>query len=427
MPEPVIDVREATCSYGAIPALQNVSIQISRGEFVGIVGPNGAGKTTLLRAIHALVRLQEGAVLIDGRQVNGMSSRELARILAGVPQEAGNTIPFTALEVVLMGRNPHRRGLSWESPEDLAIARWAMERTQTWHLADRPFQSLSGGERQRVVIARAIAQQPRVLLLDEPTAHLDIAYQLEIMELLSSLNEDGLTILAVLHDLNLAGMYCKRLLLMSAGKVLADGPPAGVLKPKWIRQAYGLEVLVRAHPLTGRPYITLLSPSRHDLPEDAPSIHVICGGGSGAALLGALIRAGFRVSAGVLNVLDSDHEAARALGIEVIEEAPFSPISEEAHRLNLLRVLASSAVVITPVPFGYGNLRNLDAAVEARRRGIPVFLLQHDKEMIRDYTGGLAEDLLARLLSMGASLVQNPEELFRELQNLNREAGLASR
>jgi len=278
-----------------------------------------------------------------------------------------------------------------------------------------------------VVIARAIAQQPQALLLDEPTAHLDIAYQLEIMELLSSLNEDGLTILAVLHDLNLAAMYCKRLLLMSAGKVLADGPPGDVLKPKWIRQAYGLEVLVRAHPLTGRPYITPLSPSRQDLPEDAPSIHVICGGGSGAALLGALIRGGFRVSAGVLNVLDSDHEAARALGIEVIEEAPFSPISEEAHRLNLLRVLASSAVVITPVPFGHGNLRNLEAAVEARRRGIPVFLLQHDKEMIRDYTGGLAEDLLARLLSIGASPVQNPEELFRKLQNLNREAGLPSR
>ncbi|MDR5694866.1 MAG: ABC transporter ATP-binding protein [Armatimonadota bacterium] len=419
MPKPLIEVRETTCSYGPIPALHGVSIQIARGEFVGIVGPNGAGKSTLLRAMHALVRPREGAILIDGRQVNRLSSRELARILAGVPQEAGNPVPFTALEIVLMGRNPHRRGLSWESPQDLAIARQAMERTHTWHLADRPFQSLSGGERQRVLIARALAQRPQILLLDEPTAHLDIAYQLEIMELLTSLHREGLTILAVLHDLNLAAMFCERLILMSKGTILADGPPGDVLKPKWIRKAYGVDALIRTHPLTGRPYITLLSPSRLDPFRDAPSVHVICGGGSGAGLLSTLLHSGFRVSTGVLNVLDSDHEAAQAMGIEVIEEAPFSPISEETHRLNLLRILESDAVVITSVPFGHGNLKNLEAAVEARNRGIPVFLLGHGQGAVRDYTGGLAEDLLERLLMMGASQVESVEELLRELVELS--------
>jgi len=223
MPEPVIEVREATCSYGPIPALRDVSIQISRGEFVGIIGPNGAGKTTLLRAIHALVRLQEGAVLIDGRQVNGMSSRELARILAGVPQEAGNTIPFTALEVVLMGRNPHRRGLSWESPEDLAIARRAMERTQTWHLADRPFQSLSGGERQRVVIARAIAQQPQALLLDEPTFGLDLFAARQVREFIRQFREEGRAFLLSTHLMEEAERLCDRVAILNHGRLIALG------------------------------------------------------------------------------------------------------------------------------------------------------------------------------------------------------------
>lgn len=257
-----VSVEGIVCRYGAIPALDGVTLQIARGEFAGIVGPNGSGKTTLLRVINALLIPERGAVWLEGRQVAALSPRLVAATVAVVPQQSRGGFGFTAHEIVLMGRSPHLPPLAAEGSRDLAIVREAMERTRTWHLRGRPVDELSGGERQRVLLARALAQDPRVLLLDEPTAHLDISYQVEMMDLVRGLVGEGLTTVAALHDLNLAAMYCDRLVLLDRGRIAAMGTPAEVLTPERLQAVYGAVVTVHPHPASGRPHLIVIGRSR---------------------------------------------------------------------------------------------------------------------------------------------------------------------
>ena len=238
------------------PTLKDVSFSIAKGEFVGIIGPNGSGKTTFLRVLSGVLRPQEGKVRVCGRDVRSIGRRELAKLLAVVPQETFIVFPFTALEVVLMGRSPHLGRWSLESPEDLSIARECMELTDTEKLADRLITELSGGEKQRVIIARALAQQPEILLLDEPTAFLDIGHQVEIYTLLEKLNRDQeLTIILVSQDLNLASQHCRKLALFRDGQIIATGKPEEVLTEKMISEAYNTKVFVGLNELTRAPYV----------------------------------------------------------------------------------------------------------------------------------------------------------------------------
>jgi iron complex transport system ATP-binding protein len=253
-----VALRDVACRYDAIPALEGVSLEIAPGEFTGIVGPNGSGKTTLLRAIAGLVGAERGAVLLDGTPVASLTPRQIASRVASVPQQGGGGFGFTVFDLVLMGRAPHLPALAPEGEGDLAAAREAMERTRTWHLRHRRVDELSGGEHQRVLLARALAQAARVLLLDEPTAHLDIRSQLEAMSLVAGLNASGLTVIAALHDLNLAAMFCPRLVLLDRGRVAAAGSPEEILTRGRIRAVYGVDVDVRPHPVTGRPVLTVL-------------------------------------------------------------------------------------------------------------------------------------------------------------------------
>lgn len=248
-------VDSVVCRYDAVPALDGVTVDIAAGEFAGIVGPNGSGKTTLLRTMNALVAPARGTVLLEGRELSTMSPQQVASVVASVPQRAGSGFGFTVRDIVLMGRTPHLPPLAGETARDLAVARQAMERTGTWPLADRPVDTLSGGEFQRVLVARALAQEPRVLLLDEPTAHLDIRFQLEIMDLLSGLRGGEFTVVAALHDLNLAAAYCDRLVLLDRGRIAAMGTPGEVLTPSRLAQIYGAVVIVQQHPTTGRPHV----------------------------------------------------------------------------------------------------------------------------------------------------------------------------
>lgn len=253
-----IEVRGISCAYDAVPALDGVTLHVAAGEMVGTVGPNGSGKTTLLRTLDALLQPVQGAVLLDGRDLRIMARRDVAAVIGVVPQHSPSGFGFTAQEIVAMGRAPHLHPLAGERGEDRAVVRHAMERTDTWHLRGRPLDSLSGGERQRVLLARALAQAPRILLLDEPTAHLDLRYQLEMMDLIRSLAHDGLAIVAALHDLNLAAQYCDRLILLDHGHIAAAGAPAAVLTPELLQAVYGAEVMVEPHPATGRPHVVPL-------------------------------------------------------------------------------------------------------------------------------------------------------------------------
>ena len=248
--------------------LDGVSLRADRGQFVGLIGPNGAGKSTLLRTISGILRYRRGAVSLEGADLKTLSSREIASSLALIPQIAPYTYGFTSMELVLMGRYPHLGRFQIEGKEDDRIARDAMRLTETEQFADRTLDTLSGGERQRVFVARALAQQPRILLMDEPTANLDVLHQLKVLDLVRRLVDDGLTAIAAVHDLNMAARYCDRLVLLSGGRVLAEGPPEEVLTPDTIASAFGVKSAVYQDPITGSLAISLIGPA-----DDRPLPH----------------------------------------------------------------------------------------------------------------------------------------------------------
>lgn len=258
-----LSAQQITCGYGARPVLQDLSLHVAGGEFLAVVGPNGCGKSTLVKAISRGLRPSAGRVLLEDRDIWTLKPRDLARQMAVVAQETGIEFEFTAQEVVAMGRLPHAARFRRETEADERAVRAAMAATSTAHLKDRLVTGLSGGERQRVMVARALAQEPRLLILDEPTAHLDIAHQVELLDLTRRLNrERGLTVIAVLHDLNLAAQYAGRLLMMKDGRRYAEGAPAEVVNEANVAAVYGSRVRVTVHPEEGSPHVILLSGER---------------------------------------------------------------------------------------------------------------------------------------------------------------------
>ena len=258
---PAVSAHDLTYQVDAKRLLEGVSLHADRCELVGLVGPNGAGKTTLLRALSGIIRCQEGAVRFDGVDIERLSSREVAAGVALVPQIAPYTHGFNVIELVLMGRYPHLGRFQIEGRTDNRIARNAMRLTETEQFADRTLDTLSGGERQRVFIARALTQQPRVLLLDEPTTNLDILHQLKVLDVVRRLVDDGLTAIAAIHDLNMAARYCDRLVLLSGGRVLAEGSPGRVLTPETMESAFGVRAAVYRDPVTGTLAVSLIGPA----------------------------------------------------------------------------------------------------------------------------------------------------------------------
>jgi iron complex transport system ATP-binding protein len=251
-------VEKASFGYTGRLVLEDVSLQVNPGELVGVVGPNGSGKSTLIKGITRLVGCAAGSVHLNGHTVDQVSRMELARMVAVVPQNPVLPPLFTALEVVLLGRTPHQRLFQRESAVDMAVAVKALEATGARELAGRRVGELSGGERQRVCIARALTQETPVLLLDEPTADLDINYQLQVMSLLRrACREQGKLALAALHDLNLAAQFCDRLVMLKGGRVFAEGVPSSVMTSDNIRSVFGAEVTVLAHPVNGVPSVLL--------------------------------------------------------------------------------------------------------------------------------------------------------------------------
>jgi iron complex transport system ATP-binding protein len=251
----VIEARQLRFGYGGIPLFDGIDLSFAPGEMAALIGPNGSGKTTLLKLLSGTLRAASGEVRLAGRPLCDLTARERARLVGVVPQDSSMTYDFTVMETVLMGRTAHLGLLGVEGPGDLAAALEAMARTGTLDYAGRPLTHLSGGERQLVVIARALAQKPRALLLDEPTAFLDIRHRLEIYELLARLNaQEGLTIVTTSHDINLAARYCRRIVLIKGGRVHADGPPARVFDPAILSGVYETPLRVMIDPQTGLPY-----------------------------------------------------------------------------------------------------------------------------------------------------------------------------
>ncbi len=438
----LLDVQHITFGYGdKQPILYDVSLHVRKGEMVGLLGPNGSGKTTLLRLISGLFSPQQGKVLLAGRTLQQWGRRGAAQRIAVVPQELHIPFAFTVEHMVSLGRTPFVKPLLGErTAHDQAIVEDALQATGVAPFADRIFNELSGGERQRVMIAMALAQEPSLLLLDEPTSHLDIKYQVETLELVQRLNtERSVTVIAAMHDLNLASRYFPRLLLFQRG-VVADAGPAEVLEPELLSRVYGVDVRVGI--LRGAKYLSVLPPDNaeenvSEQPQRAV-VHLIAGGGSGEVLMRALADEHVSFSIGPLNIGDSDYTLALRLADHVIVEQPYAPISQtslEQMRSSLTQV---SLLIICPTPVGPGNVALLREAVVAAKRGLPVMLLTspattvcasdtvietNDNDLqrtgmaVRDYTGGEAVKLIGELLQQGAIVIRSVSDAVESIRN----------
>jgi iron complex transport system ATP-binding protein len=251
-----LTLENISLAYGKNTVVQDLSFRVAPGEMVGLIGPNGSGKSTVIRALSRIITPASGRLFLGGRNIVEISRAELARLMGVVPQIAILPGTFSAFEIVLMGRNPHLGFLRHESAHDIEVAWRAMEMTRTECFAMRRVNELSGGEIQRVVIARVLAQEPKSVLLDEPTASLDISHQVDVLDLIKRLcREISLTVVIVLHDLNLATQYCDRLVLMKEGRLHAQGTPNDVINARNIKEVYGAEDCVYPHPDSGAPVV----------------------------------------------------------------------------------------------------------------------------------------------------------------------------
>jgi iron complex transport system ATP-binding protein len=419
----VFKIHDIECSYGSHQVLKGVNFEVAPGSFLGIIGPNAAGKSTLLKAITAALKPTQGVVYFRGKDLNKLSRRDLAKQVAVVPQDTEVNFPFTVLEVVMMGRHPHLGRFIHESEQDFEIVRQAMESAHCWHLRDRNALELSGGERQKVILARALAQEPQIILLDEPIAHLDLSAQLEVLNLLKEMNSyHGVTVIAILHDLNLAAQFSKQLIMLSQGRIFQAGTPEEVLTAENIKGVYNTDVLVIRHPLTGVPQIVILpATGEFSVSSSLPWVHLICGGGGGGALLGQLSRLGCHVSAGVINIQDTDWDVGHALGIELVEEKPFSSISSQSYEANLQMAKKADVVFLLETPFGCGNIFNAQVLEPLLADGKPCYIVDAEHLPERDYTGGEVVKYISMLKKHGLQLLPDQLSVLQIVQTLRKE------
>ncbi|UUX92710.1 ABC transporter ATP-binding protein [Methanoplanus endosymbiosus] len=385
----MIIVDDISSGYGGDDIIRDISFSPGDGEFVGIIGPNGSGKSTLLKSIAGILNLSCGIVKIDELDVSKVSPKDMAKTLGVVPQETAISFDYSVFDIVMMGRHAYIGRFSQESAEDIDIVNHAIDTCNLRHLAERSVNEISGGERQRVIIARALAQQPKVLLLDEATSHLDINHQMEILNLIKDLS--GVTKIGVFHDLNLASQYCDRLILLNNGKVCSSGLPNEVITQKNLSEFYGINAVVAVNPITKKPKIVSLIESG-DKSAEKLNIHIISGGGSGCEIMYALYECGHILTAGILSIDDSDYYAAKSLGIDVLSVMPFSP-PDNAMLCKLSEIISEAdAVVIAGMCVGDGNIVNIDVLTE--NQDIPVYVVGE----FSDFTsGGKLNDTLSKI------------------------------
>lgn len=397
--ESVIEIQNLNYEINNKRILDNICLKVNKGELVGLIGPNGAGKTTLLKCLNGIYKA-EGTVKVNGVLIDRMSNKSLAEKIALMHQNTQIGFPFPAKEVVLMGRYPYLKRMQRESKEDYKIARKNMEYTDTEKLEDCAINQMSGGERQRVLFAKTLTQQTDIILLDEPTASLDITYQEQIFKYARDLSEQGKTVLAAIHDLKIAAKYCTRLVLMNDGKIVADGSPEEVLTSMNLSRVYGVNALVYKNRITG-----LLDIYIHKVNEKNKSVrfHVIGGGGTAGGVLRQLYEQGYYVSAGVFFQGDSDIASAEVFGIDYLVENPFSSITDTLFNENLGYVKKAHTTILCNMPLGFQNIRNLEAAEQAEK----LVIIEDDLPETRDFTGGKAGEIYNRLKRKAVAVINS--------------------
>jgi iron complex transport system ATP-binding protein len=361
----------AAVGYDA-PVVRDATLEVRPGEMVGLIGPNGAGKSTLVRAVTGGARVFLGAIRVADRPVGGYSHTELARLVAVLPQTAPTAFAFTARQFVEMGRHAHVSRFGDMGAHDHVAVDRAMALTDTGSLADRRVDELSGGDLQRLTLAQALAQEPSVLLLDEPTSHLDLNHRLQVLDVVRSLADEGLAVLAVFHDLDMAARYSDRLAVVADGTLGQQGSPADVLTQETLRRVFGVAAVIGTDPVTGAVQVLPVVRAQEGAASRGSRVLVISGSGTGAALMRRLVLEGFEVSAGALSLDDTDGAVASALGADFREVAPFAAMSadDEAAVGDLAR--RADAVVVVASPYGPHNLGDLRAVNAAAGRAVLV-------------------------------------------------------
>lgn len=391
----LLSARNLGCTLGRKSVLTGIDFSVHPGEVVGLIGPNGSGKSTLLGCLNA-TKESTGTVTLGERPLAGLSPRQVALLVALMHQETAVPFPFTAREVVALGRHPHRGRWSPETAEDRRQVEATLTLTQTLGLAGQSVTRMSGGERQRVLFAQALAQNPSVLLLDEPTSNLDLSFQESIFGTLKQWVGREKAALVAIHDLRLAARHCHRLILLSQGRILAEGRPEDVLTPDHLSAAYGVDVRVYQNPVTG--LVDYQFRQRGD--EPTVHVHVVGGGGSAADVLRLLGEGRYRVTAGVLAPGDTDLQVASVYGMPVVTCPPFSAIPPAAFEAN--RELADRAdlTIVSNLAIGPLNQSNLESVLGARN----LVVIEDDPPEVRDFTGGEGLALYRRLAARATVL-----------------------
>jgi len=343
----MIEVDGVSVSLGDVEILGDVSLSVDTGEFVGLVGPNGAGKTTLLRTINGALSPDSGCVRVDDDRMDDLSSRAGSRRVATVPQDTSVRFAFSVEDVVAMGRTPHRDRFGGDDAAGSHVDR-ALERTETASLRDRRISTLSGGERQRVFVARALAQDAPALVLDEPTASLDINHATETLALVRDLVDEDRAVLGAIHDLEAAGRFCDRLVMLSGGEIVASGSPEDVLTADALATTFDVQSVVTANPVTGTPAVTPVSASDGTTRQ----VHVLGGGSVGAQIIARLHAAGHEVTAGPLADGDTALSVAEQLDVPAETAHPFSTPDGGALSTTRERIAAAEVTVLADLTLG---------------------------------------------------------------------------
>lgn len=392
--------------------LKDMNFTCRDNRITGIIGPNGCGKTTVLKVIAGFLQPSAGTIRYNDTAVGDVHPVELAKLRAVVEQRIYTPFSFPVYDYVMLGRSPYQKNFQPDSNEDHMMVTESLKNANVLQFQDRKINELSGGELQRVMIARALAQEPEYLMLDEPTSHLDIRHQLELMTLLSKLTKEK-SIVCIIHEINQASSYCDDVVITKDGYVLKEGDTKEVLSAQTLEDVFGVLAMQYPGPEGKRKQFAFSLPPEKKI-RTKKRVHVISGEGMGRQIIMSLHSAGFHVTAGILNKGDQDYESAKSIGIEIISAPPFSEYSEtEILELKKICDLADTIIVVA-TNVGYGNIANLETVAEYLDKKEVIFI-NPDKNLKKlDLTEGRATELY-NLLQSKAKVVENTEEVLEEL------------
>jgi len=409
----IIRVSNLSYEINSNSILNDVTFDVIKGEFISIIGPNGAGKTTLIKCLSNNLGYN-GEIQLKHKNIKQYTLKEKARVIGVVPQEYTLPFNFKVSDVVRMGRNPYYDKFMKQSENDSEMIYMAMHDTHTYQYKDRYYNSLSGGEKQRVLTARALAQNPEVLLLDEITSNLDIHNQLEILELIHDKNRiNGVTVISIMHDLNLASRFSDRILLLINGKLEIVDTPKQVIQEDILSKAYHMEMLIRENRVLRFNEVMPLRITR-ETTQKKEKIHIISGGGTGEYLIEKLYSMRYQLSCGILYEGDSDLDVCRSLKIDYVSEKPFSSFESKTIHENDHKIKDAHCIILTDVPIGRYNLENIRSISEINDKKI---IILH--AINRDYTNGEADQMIEDMLKKdNVFKAMNLQELFSMLDNI---------